>query len=61
MLVLVPMLFVHVQNLKSVIKELLTEFVRANGGTKPSRIIFYRDGVSEGQFQQVARQLTMCS
>ncbi len=49
------------QNLKNVIKELLTEFVRANGGTKPSRIIFYRDGVSEGQFQQVTSQLSTFS
>lgn len=55
MLALLPTLFARVQNLKTVIKELLTEFVRANGGTKPSRIIFYRDGVSEGQFQQVTR------
>ena len=46
---------VSMQNLKQVTKELLTEFVRANSGKKPSRIIFYRDGVSEGQFRQVIR------
>ncbi|KMZ67758.1 Protein argonaute 1A [Zostera marina] len=34
------------------IKELLISFNRATG-QKPQRIIFYRDGVSEGQFYQV--------
>ncbi|KAJ4962028.1 hypothetical protein NE237_021938 [Protea cynaroides] len=34
------------------IKELLISFRRATGH-KPERIIFYRDGVSEGQFYQV--------
>lgn len=34
------------------IKELLISFRRATG-QKPQRIIFYRDGVSEGQFYQV--------
>lgn len=34
------------------IKELLISFRRATG-QKPCRIIFYRDGVSEGQFYQV--------
>ncbi|KAF6146347.1 hypothetical protein GIB67_020441 [Kingdonia uniflora] len=29
------------------------EVTKANGHQKPSRIIFYRDGVSEGQFSQV--------
>lgn len=34
------------------VKELLKSFHKATG-QKPSRIIFYRDGVSEGQFYQV--------
>ncbi|WOK99389.1 protein argonaute MEL1-like [Canna indica] len=34
------------------IRELLISFYRSTGG-KPYRIIFYRDGVSEGQFSQV--------
>ncbi|KAM0874639.1 hypothetical protein ACQ4PT_037324 [Festuca glaucescens] len=34
------------------IRELLVSFYKATG-RKPSRIIFYRDGVSEGQFSQV--------
>ncbi|TVU45670.1 hypothetical protein EJB05_05163, partial [Eragrostis curvula] len=33
--------------------ELLMSFYTANGRCKPGRIIFYRDGVSEGQFSQV--------
>ncbi|KAF6151844.1 hypothetical protein GIB67_010418 [Kingdonia uniflora] len=31
----------------------LKGFYKANGHQKPSQIIFYRDGVSEGQFSQV--------
>ncbi|WVZ60115.1 LOW QUALITY PROTEIN: hypothetical protein U9M48_010176 [Paspalum notatum var. saurae] len=34
-------------------RELLVSFYRTNGSRKPARIIFYRDGVSEGQFNQV--------
>uniref|UniRef100_A0A0E0NZM1 Piwi domain-containing protein n=1 Tax=Oryza rufipogon TaxID=4529 RepID=A0A0E0NZM1_ORYRU len=35
------------------IRELIESFRKANGSCKPGRIIFYRDGVSEGQFSQV--------
>nr|Q10F39.2 RecName: Full=Protein argonaute 11; Short=OsAGO11 [Oryza sativa Japonica Group] len=35
------------------IRELIESFRKANGSYKPGRIIFYRDGVSEGQFSQV--------
>ncbi|KAM3294871.1 hypothetical protein ACQJBY_037638 [Aegilops geniculata] len=35
------------------IRELLVSFYKANNSRKPGRIIFYRDGVSEGQFSQV--------
>ncbi|PUZ37586.1 hypothetical protein GQ55_9G131000 [Panicum hallii var. hallii] len=35
------------------IRVLLVSFYKANGKRKPGRIIFYRDGVSEGQFSQV--------
>lgn len=38
--------------MKDMVKELLIEFYRATK-IKPKRIIFYRDGVSEGQFDQV--------
>eukprot|EP00899_Mesostigma_viride_P008665 jgi/Mesvir1/177/Mv13532-RA.3 len=35
------------------ILEQLKQFYASTGGLKPSRIIFYRDGVSEGQFKAV--------
>ena len=41
------------QGLKDVVKELLFEFAKANGNRKPARIIFFRDGVSEGEFRKV--------
>jgi eukaryotic translation initiation factor 2C len=34
-------------------KELLLEFYGATGGKRPEALLFYRDGVSEGQFDQV--------
>jgi len=34
-------------------KELLLEFYGAPGGKRPEALLFYRDGVSEGQFDQV--------
>ncbi|KAI9595773.1 Piwi domain-containing protein [Syncephalis fuscata] len=39
-------------DLRDMIVELLKAFYR-NTGHKPARILFYRDGVSEGEFQQV--------
>ncbi|XP_078383843.1 protein argonaute-2-like isoform X2 [Oculina patagonica] len=42
-----------INDLATMVKELLIEFYKANRRRKPSRIIFYRDGVSEGQFDQV--------
>jgi len=39
-------------DLSNMVKELLIQFYRSTG-FKPTRIIFYRDGVSEGQFAQV--------
>ncbi|KAJ1507315.1 hypothetical protein HMI56_000160 [Coelomomyces lativittatus] len=38
----------------SMVFELLQEFYKATG-TKPQRILFYRDGISEGQFSEVIR------
>ncbi|CAM0905571.1 unnamed protein product [Alopecurus aequalis] len=35
------------------IRELLVAFYKQNNSRKPERIIFYRDGVSEGQFAEV--------
>lgn len=40
-------------DLKTMAKELFQDFYNATGGKKPERIIFYRDGVSEGQFNDV--------
>ena len=42
-----------INDLAVIVKELLIEFYKANGKLKPSKIIFYRNGVSEGQFDQV--------
>ena len=42
-----------INDLAVMVKELLVEFYKANRKLKPSKIIFYRDGVSEGQFDQV--------
>ena len=35
------------------VHELLLKFLKSNKGFKPQRILFYRDGVSDGQFKQV--------
>ncbi|GAV64237.1 PAZ domain-containing protein/Piwi domain-containing protein/DUF1785 domain-containing protein [Cephalotus follicularis] len=36
-----------------IVRELLLDFYRSSGQTKPARIIIFRDGVSESQFNQV--------
>ena len=45
------------QDLKEIMKKLLLCFYQTNpqGLNKPERLIFYRDGVSEGQFAEVQR------
>ena len=35
---------------------MLKQFYRSTGGVKPARVVFYRDGVSEGQFAHVMAQ-----
>ena len=42
-----------INDLAVMVKELLIEFYKANWRRKPSTIIFYGDGVSESQFDQV--------
>mmetsp|Transcript_32514 Transcript_32514/g.127514 ORF Transcript_32514/g.127514 Transcript_32514/m.127514 type:complete len:728 (+) Transcript_32514:190-2373(+) len=42
-----------IEDMQAMFLELLEEFRKANKGAVPKRIIMYRDGVSEGQFQQV--------
>ena len=41
-----------ISELASMVREMLINFYKSTR-FKPHRIIFYRDGVSEGQFQQV--------
>ena len=43
------------------VKELLMEFYRGTKGKKPEALVFYRDGVSEGQFQQVLQASARCA
>lgn len=42
-----------IRDLAEMVRECLIQFYKTNGKTKPERIVFYRDGVSEGQFDQV--------
>lgn len=44
-------------NINSMLKPMIQQWVSNNGGGKfPSRIIYLRDGVSEGQYQHVLQQ-----
>eukprot|EP00189_Rhodosorus_marinus_P008451 CAMPEP_0184754634 /NCGR_PEP_ID=MMETSP0315-20130426/44719_1 /TAXON_ID=101924 /ORGANISM="Rhodosorus marinus, Strain UTEX LB 2760" /LENGTH=850 /DNA_ID=CAMNT_0027234059 /DNA_START=67 /DNA_END=2619 /DNA_ORIENTATION=+ len=42
-----------IEDMQAMFLELIEEFRKANKGAVPKRIIMYRDGVSEGEFQQV--------
>ena len=42
-----------IKELSFMVKDLLIQFYKSTR-FKPNKIIFYRDGVSEGQFQQVS-------
>lgn len=42
-----------IEDVRAMFTELVEDFQKANNGVRPHRIIIYRDGVSEGQFQQV--------
>jgi len=45
-----------IQDLENIIYEMLMVFYkRSNHAYKPQRILFFRDGVSDGQFEQVMR------
>ncbi len=46
-----------IQDLASMVRELLIQFYKSTR-YKPTRIIFYRDGVSEGQFRQVQQPVS---
>ena len=44
-----------IRDLAVMVRDLMIEFYKATH-FKPVRIVMYRDGVSEGQFQQVGRR-----
>jgi hypothetical protein len=43
-----------ITKLSEMVEELMKIFYHENSATPPQRILFYRDGVSEGQFSEVA-------
>ncbi|CAH1183419.1 unnamed protein product [Phaedon cochleariae] len=42
-----------IEDLQAIVEEQLMFFYKSNNQRKPERIVFFRDGVSEGQFEQV--------
>ena len=42
-----------IKELDSMVADLLRVFQRGCGGRLPNKIVFYRDGVDEGQYQKV--------
>lgn len=50
----------EILDLEAMVKELLKEFYRSTQGKKPEKILFYRDGVSEGQFRKVREHEVAC-
>jgi Piwi domain. len=42
-----------IKDMEAIMKQHLLFFYQSNNTLKPERIIFYRDGVSEGQFCEV--------
>lgn len=46
-----------IQDLATMVRELLIQFYKSTR-FKPTRIIYYRDGISEGQFNQVMLVIT---
>ena len=43
-----------IRDLKDMVKGMMRAFRSRNYGKRPEKILFYRDGVSEGQFQGVS-------
>lgn len=44
-----------VADLREIVKDILNLWERENGGRRPQNVLVYRDGVSEGQYQDVLR------
>jgi hypothetical protein len=42
--------------LKDMIEELLVAYRESNNGALPEHVIFYRDGVDDGQFERVQNE-----
>lgn len=47
-----------IQDLATMVRELLIQFYKSTR-FKPTRIIYYRDGISEGQFNQVILHISV--
>ena len=43
-----------ITDMKTMVKDMMRAFYHTNHGVKPEHILFYRDGVSEGQFRAVS-------
>ena len=45
-----------ITEMRDMVKDMMIAFRRTNHGVFPEHILFYRDGVSEGQFRAVSVQ-----
>eukprot|EP00877_Chromochloris_zofingiensis_P008172 jgi/Chrzof1/3608/Cz13g02060.t1 len=45
-----------IENMQEAAQDLLVKFYQTNGGKKPQAIVYYRDGVAQGQFEQVLQE-----
>ena len=43
----------EIDQLAPILKDMFIKFYKKNGSAKPTKVLFYRDGVSEGQFKEV--------
>ena len=43
----------EIVDMQDITKQLLVNFFQRTKGRKPHKIIYYRDGVSEGQFEDI--------
>ncbi|KAJ3124751.1 hypothetical protein HK098_000897 [Nowakowskiella sp. JEL0407] len=43
----------RIEDLEAMTTELMKHYIKRNSGQLPNRVIFYRDGVSEGQFEEI--------